>query len=72
MTLLTVEQKEEIKSIGKMIAKDMENKYFFRETSKELAYTALKTNIATLNNPYSNEYINSNFSLNMEEQKWNF
>ncbi len=48
-----------------MIAKDMEKKYFFRETSKELAYTALKTNIATLNNPYSNEYINSNFSLNM-------
>ena len=48
-----------------MIARDLEKKYFFRETSKELAYTALKTGIATLNSPYSNEYINSNFNLNM-------
>ena len=48
-----------------MIARDMEKKYFLKETSKELAYTALKTNIATLSNPYSNDYINSNFSLNM-------
>ena len=48
-----------------MIARDIEKKYFFRETSKELGYTALKTNIATLNCPYSNDYINENFSLNM-------
>lgn len=48
-----------------MIARDMEKKFFFRETSKELAYTALKTNIATLNCPYSNDYINENFSLKM-------
>lgn len=48
-----------------MIARDLEKKYFFKETSKELGYTALKTNIATLNCPYSNEYINDNFSLNM-------
>ncbi len=48
-----------------MIARDLEKKYFFRETSKELAFTALKTNIATLNSPYSNDYINENFSLNM-------
>lgn len=48
-----------------MIARDIDKKYFFRETSKELAYTALKTHIATLNTPYSNEYINENFSLNM-------
>lgn len=48
-----------------MIARDIEKKFFFRETSKELGYTALKTHIATLNSPYSNEYINQNFTLNM-------
>lgn len=48
-----------------MLARDLEKKYFFKETSKELGYTALKTNIATLNCPYSNDYINDNFSLNM-------
>lgn len=48
-----------------MIARDIEKKYFFKETSKELGYTALRTNIATLNCPYSNDYINENFSLNM-------
>lgn len=48
-----------------MIARDIEKKHFFKETSKELAYTALKTHIATLNSPYSNDYINENFSLNM-------
>ena len=48
-----------------MIARDIEKKFFFRETTKELGYTALKTNIAILNCPYSNEHINENFSLNM-------
>ena len=48
-----------------MIARDIEKKYFFRETSKELGYTAIKTHIATLDSPYSNEYINENFTLNM-------
>lgn len=48
-----------------MIARDLEKKYFWRETSKELGYTALKTNIATLNCPYTNDYVNENFSLNM-------
>ncbi|HIT71076.1 MAG TPA: TraM recognition domain-containing protein [Candidatus Scatovivens faecipullorum] len=48
-----------------MIARDIEKKYFFRESAKELGYTALRTNIATLNCPYSNDYINENFSLNM-------
>lgn len=48
-----------------MIARDIEKKYFLRESSKELAYTALRTNIATLNCPFSNEYINENFTLNM-------
>ena len=48
-----------------MMAKDLEKKYFFKETSKELGYTALKTRIATLNGPYNNEYLNKNFNLNM-------
>ena len=48
-----------------MIARDIEKKYFFRETSKELGFTALKTRIAVLNKPYSNDYLNKNFSLNM-------
>ena len=48
-----------------MLARDIERKYFFRETSKELGYTALRTGLATLNKPYSNEYLNDNFNLNM-------
>ena len=48
-----------------MIARDIEKKYFFREISKEMGYTALKTNIAYLNKPYDNEYLNKNFNLNM-------
>ena len=48
-----------------MIARDIEKKHFFKETSKEMGYTALRTGIANLNSPYSNEYINDNFSLNM-------
>ena len=48
-----------------MIAQDIEKKYFFKEASKELGFTALKTGIATINGPYSNEYLNQNFNLNM-------
>lgn len=48
-----------------MIARDIEKKFFFRETSKEMGYTALKTNIAYLNKPYDNDYLNKNFNLNM-------
>ena len=48
-----------------MIARDLEKKYFFREIGKEMGYTALKTNIAVLNKPYDNEYLNKNFTLNM-------
>ena len=48
-----------------MMARDIEKKYFFREVSKEMGFTALKTGIATLNCPYGNEYINNNFNLNM-------
>ena len=48
-----------------LIAKDIEKKFFFREVSKELGFTALKTGIAYLNKPYDNEYLNANFNLNM-------
>lgn len=54
-----------------MIAKDIDKKYFFREISKEMGFTALKTGIATLNCPYSNDYINANFNLNMLTPKEN-
>ena len=48
-----------------MIARDMEKKLFFREKSKEMGFTALKTGIASLECPYSKEYLNENFNLNM-------
>ena len=48
-----------------MISRDLEKKFFFREVSKEMGYTALKTNIAVLNRPYDNEYLNKNFHLSM-------
>lgn len=48
-----------------MIARDIDKKFFFKELSKEMAFTALKTGIATLKHPYSNDYINKNFNLNM-------
>ena len=44
-----------------IIAQDIEKKYFFREAAKELGFTALKTGIANLTAPYSNEYLNENF-----------
>ena len=48
-----------------MVARDIEKKYFFHSTAKEMGYTALKTGIATLNCPYTNDYINAHFNLNM-------
>ena len=50
-----------------MIARDIDKKHFYKETSKEMAFTALKTGIATLKYPYTNDYINKNFNLNMLE-----
>jgi len=47
------------------VCQDINKKFFYRETSKTLAFAALKAGIATLNAPYDNNYINSNFSLNM-------
>jgi len=48
-----------------MVARDIEKKYFFYTTAKEMGYTALKTGIATLNAPFNNDYLNENFNLNM-------
>ena len=48
-----------------MIARDLDKKFFFREISKEMGFTALKTGIANLNSPYDNNYLTENFSLNM-------
>ena len=48
-----------------MMARDIEKKYFYREISKEIGFTALKTKIAVLNKPYNNDYLNKNFNLNM-------
>lgn len=48
-----------------LIARDLERNYFFKEVSKEMGFTALKTRIATLNKPYDNDYLNKNFNLNM-------
>lgn len=47
-----------------MCANDIEKKYFFRELSKKLGYNALQAGLATLTVPYSNEYLNRNFTLN--------
>lgn len=48
-----------------MIARDIEKKNFFKEVSKEMGFTALKTGIAHLNLPYNNDYLNEHFSLSM-------
>jgi hypothetical protein len=48
-----------------MMARDIEKKHFFREVSKEMGFTALKTGIAHLNLPYDNNYLNKNFNLYM-------
>lgn len=48
-----------------MVARDIEKKFFFYTTAKEMGYTALKTGIATLNAPFNNDYLNENFNLNM-------
>ena len=47
------------------IAQDIAKKFFYKQQSKTLAYSALKAGIATLDAPYDNDYINKNFSLNM-------
>lgn len=46
-----------------MCAIDLERKFFFREVSKKLGFNALQCGLATLEVPYSNEYLNANFTL---------
>ncbi len=48
-----------------LIARDLDRKFFFREVSKEMGFTALKTGIAVLRGPYDNDFLNANFNLNM-------
>ena len=48
-----------------LFARDLEKKYFFKEVSKEMGYTALRTGLAVLDAPYENDYLNENFNLNM-------
>ena len=48
-----------------LFARDLEKKYFFKEVSKEMGYTALRTGLATLKSPYDNSYVNKYFNLNM-------
>ena len=50
-----------------MLARDLEKKYFFKEASKEIGFTALKTGLANITCPYTNDYLNQNFTLNMLE-----
>lgn len=52
-----------------MSARDLEKKYFIREYSKKLAYSLLRNGTAYIEGPYSNEYINLNFSLNFIKPK---
>lgn len=52
-----------------MSARDLEKKYFLREYSKKLGYELLKKGIAYIEGPFSNEYINLNFSLNYLQPK---
>lgn len=47
-----------------MSARDLEKKYFLREYSKKLGFSLLKRGIAYIEGPFSNEFINLNFSLN--------
>lgn len=52
-----------------MIARDIDKKFQYRETSKELAFVTLKAGITSLTSPYDNDYINNNFNLNMIKPK---
>ena len=48
-----------------LIAHDIKQKRFFKDSSKALGFVALKTGLAVLNSPYDNDYLNKNFNLNM-------
>ncbi|MDD3303713.1 MAG: TraM recognition domain-containing protein [Clostridia bacterium] len=46
-----------------MSALDLEKKFFFREFSKKIGYSMLKSGVAYMNGPFNNEFVNQNFSL---------
>lgn len=46
-----------------MCAMDLERKFFFREVSKKLGFNALQAGLASLEVPYSNDFLNQNFTL---------
>ena len=48
-----------------MMARDLEKKYFLRESSKEMGYNALKSGLAILDCPYDQNYLNTHFRLDM-------
>ena len=48
-----------------MMARDLEKKFFLRESSKEMGYNALKSGLAYLDCPYDSNYLNENFRLDM-------
>lgn len=52
-----------------MCAGDIEKKYFFRELSKKLGYHALQSGMASLEVPYSDEFLNRNFTLSYLQPK---
>ncbi len=52
-----------------MSAYDLEKKFFFRECSKKIGYSLLKKGVAYMSGPFSNEYINRNFSLDYTRPK---
>ena len=51
---------EQVMNILNMISNSVKNENIVitKLISKEMGYTALRTGLATLNSPYSNEYIN--------------
>lgn len=51
--------------IDPMVAYDIEKKYFFREVGKQTAFNVLNMGLATLKAPYTNSYINKNFTMDM-------
>jgi len=51
--------------IDPMFAFDVEKKYFLKEVGKQTAFNVLNLGLATLKAPYTNSYINDNFTMDM-------
>ncbi len=53
-----------------MIARDIEKEILLsKKRQKNLSFTALKTGLASIREPFSNEYLNTHFTLDMLEIK---